>query len=99
MENGPHIFCPCGINRLFLYNSPSASCLFTWLASKWQLSYTVRIDSTNESTICKMTGDSWHLYQDDLVNNNAFAVRKRESDRASVRARAVPSIRKNEIPY
>ena len=46
-----------------------------------------------------MTGDSWHLYQDDLVNNNAFAVRKRESGRASVRARAVPSMRKNEIPY
>ena len=51
------------------------------------------------SQICKMTGDSWHLYQDDLVNNNAFAVRKRESGRASVRARAVPSMRKNEIPY
>ena len=29
-----------------------------------------------------------------IVNNNAFAVRKRESGRASVRARAVPSMRK-----
>ena len=49
-----------------------------------------------------MTGDSWHLFfsnRDDLEDNNAFAVRKRESDRASVRARAFPSMRKNEIPY
>ena len=34
-----------------------------------------------------------------IVNNNAFAVRKRESGRANVRARAVHSMRKNEIPY